>query len=192
MEEFKEFYNEIKSMSKKDLTKIAIPKFVSMLDKAKQIGYSKVIKEFPDINDVVRQRIAEFDANEGINIVKTFFPLIFDTVVDYIAHNADVREKVEKLDDISLKLALKNSDYAITIFVKNGKFEYKLGKMDNVDITLTMSKETMQKFMAGESDPMSLYMSGEVEAKGDVNRIPELQAIMEFISEEFGIDFLHI
>ena len=192
MEEFKEFYNEIKSMSKKDLTKIAIPKFVSMLDKAKQIGYSKVIKEFPDINDVVRQRIAEFDADEGINIVKTFFPLIFDTVVDYIANNADVREKVEKLDDISLKLALKNSDYAITIFIKNGKFEYKLGKMDNVDITLIMSKETMQKFMAGKSDPMSLYMSGEVEAEGDINRIPELQAIMEFVSEEFGIDFLHI
>ncbi|NHI91011.1 MAG: hypothetical protein EAX96_00825 [Candidatus Lokiarchaeota archaeon] len=192
MEEFRKFYDEVKSMSKKELVKAGIPKFVGMLNKAKEIGFAKIVKEFPDITDVIRSKTAQFDVKEGINIIKTFMPIMFDTVVDYIDHNKEVQKEINELNNVSLTLALDDSDYAITILIKNGKFEYKLGYIDKVDITLKMSKATMQKFMTGDIDPMTAYMSGEVKAVGDINKLNELRSILNIVSEEFGFDLLTV
>ena len=77
MEEFRQFYDEVKSMSKSQLVKEAIPKLVGMLDKAKEIGFAKIIKEFPDITDFIRNIISDFEVDESINIIRQFLPLIF-------------------------------------------------------------------------------------------------------------------
>ncbi|MHA1784441.1 MAG: SCP2 sterol-binding domain-containing protein [Candidatus Helarchaeota archaeon] len=192
MEEFRQFYDEVKSMSKSQLVKEAIPKLVGMLDKAKEIGFAKIIKEFPDITDFIRNIISDFEVDESINIIRQFLPLIFDTIVDYIAENEEIREELEDIDDVSLALALEDGDFAITIIIKDGKFSYELGIEDKTDLILKMNKETMRKFISGDADPMSSYMSGDVKAEGNITKAMGLRSILDIIGDEFGIDLLNL
>ena len=190
MEEFKAFYDEVKAMEKKDLIKAGIPKFVGMLDKAKQIGFPKVINEFPDIGDMIRGKIALFEIDESINIIRQFMPLMFETTVEYIEMNENIQEELKGQDDTTLAISLDDKYYSMTIILKKGKFSYKLGVKDNPDLILVMDRETLLKFISGEVNPMSAIMTGKVNAVGDINKALNLRPIFNIISEQFGIDFL--
>ncbi len=190
MEEFKEFYNEVKGMDKKDLIKAGIPKFVGMLNKAKQIGFAKVVKEIPDIADMIRGKIALFEINESINIIRQFMPLMFDTVVEYISINKELQDELKSQGNAILAISLDDEYYSMTITLENGEFSYQLGVKDNYDVKLVMNRETFQKFISGATDPMASIMTGEVKAEGDINKALNLKPVLDIISDQFGIDFL--
>jgi len=190
MEDFKAFYDEVKAMEKKDLIKAGIPRFVGMLDKAKQLGFPNVVKEFPDIADMIRGKIALFEIDESINIIRQFMPLMFDTVVDYVADNKEIQEELKRQKSVSLAITLDDQYYSLTIVLENGDFSYQLGIKENCDVKLIMNRETLQKFISGEADPLSAIMSGEVKAEGDINKALNLRPVFDIISDQFGIDLL--
>ena len=117
-------------------------------------------------------------------------PLMFDTVVDYVAGNKDIQEELKRQKSVSLAITLDDQYYSLTIILDNGDFSYQLGVKENPDVKLIMSRETLQKFISGQADPLSAIMSGEVKAEGDINKALNLRPVFDIISDQFGIDLL--
>ena len=190
MEEFKKLYDEAQKMSKEELVKDALPRLVGLLDKAKEIGFSKVLNEFPDINDFLQSKLREFEPEEAINIIKELIPIIYNTVVDFVAQSEEIQDELEDVEDTSIAMALEDGDFAMTIAIKAGEFKYEMGIMEGADVILKMDKETMQKFMSGEENPMSAFMSGAVKVEGNLGKVMALRPILEIVGEELGIDIM--
>jgi putative sterol carrier protein len=48
---------------------------------------------------------------------------------------------------------------------------------DDADVTISASKETFQKIIAGEQNPTSAYMTGKLKIKGDMGAAMKLQKL---------------
>ena len=55
-----------------------------------------------------------------------------------------------------------------------------------------MDKSTMKGFMAGDTDPMQAYMSGDIKAEGNLTKAMGLRSVLEIVGEELGIDVLGV
>lgn len=60
------------------------------------------------------------------------------------------------------------------ITIADGKCEVAEGGSDEADVTLAMSLETFQGVMSGDIDGMEAFMSGDLQASGDIMLAPRL------------------
>ncbi|NHI93473.1 MAG: hypothetical protein EAX96_13380 [Candidatus Lokiarchaeota archaeon] len=190
MEEFKKLYEEIKKIPKENVENELIPKLLTMLDKAKEIGFVNIVKEIPDVMDNMRTIIAEFEPEEAIEIIKKYMPVVYDSVIDFVEQNEELQEELEDIEDTSLALMVDDADFTITLIIKDAKISYQMDIPENVDLTLKLNKSTMKNFMTNDMDPMQAYMSGEIKAEGNITKAMGLRPILDFISEELGIEIL--
>ena len=58
--------------------------------------------------------------------------------------------------------------------IADGKCEVAEGGSDEADVTLAMSLETFQGVMSGNIDGMEAFMSGDLQASGDIMLAPRL------------------
>ncbi|MHA1277786.1 MAG: SCP2 sterol-binding domain-containing protein [Candidatus Helarchaeota archaeon] len=186
MEEIKAFVEKLEGMSKDEI----INGLPGILDKAKNIGFVKVAKELPDLSTVIRDKVAEFDVDEAITLIKQFMPVVFEGMKELAESNEDVAEELEDIDDTTVSLVIEDADFAITLIVKDGKFDYKLEQVPDADLVLKMNKTVMKDMMSGESDAMQAYMSGDVKAEGNLTKAMALRSIFEAMSEEFGFELM--
>ena len=192
MEEFKTLFEEAKQMSKEDLINIALPKFVDLLGKAKEIGFTNLLKKMPDVIDWFRNLINKFSVEEGLPLIKQLLPLIFDGMVDQVSKSEDLQDELEDMDDSSICFVIEGTDFGITLIIEGGKLSFDVGIKEGVDVTLRMSGETMKKFISGDLDPTSAYMSGEIKGEGNISKIMALRTLFEIINEELGVDIISI
>ncbi len=178
--------DKLEDMSKDDIIK-GIP---DILTKAKSIGFAKVMKEFPDMNQVIRQKMAEFEVDEGLALIKQFMPVLFDGVKELAASSEDLQEELEDIEDTTVSMVVEDADFAITIIIEDGKFNYKMEAVPEADLVLKMNKVTMKNFMSGETDAMSAYMSGEVKAEGNLTKAMALRSVFEALGDEFGFEIM--
>ena len=186
MEELKSFVDKMKDMPKDEIIK-ALP---GLLEKAKAIGFQKVAKEIPEITDLIKDKMAEFDVDEALTLMKQFMPVVFDAMKELAETNEDVQDELEDVEDTVISMIVEDSDFAMTFIVKDGKFDYALEAKDDADLTLKMGKETMKNMIAGEGDAMQAYMSGEVKAEGNLTKAMGLRSIFEALGEEFGFELM--
>ncbi|MHA1648567.1 MAG: SCP2 sterol-binding domain-containing protein [Candidatus Helarchaeota archaeon] len=186
MEEIKAFIEKAETMSKEELVK-ALPEII---EKAKAVGFVKVVKEFPELNDLVRKKMAEFEIDEALELTKKFMPLMFDAAKELVETSEDIAEELEDIEDTTVSLVVEDADFAITLIIKDGKFDYKMGTVENADLVMKMSKDTMKDFMAGEADPIQAYMSGDIKAEGNLTKAMALRSVLEALSDEFGFELM--
>lgn len=192
MEEFKTLFEEAKDMSKEDLVNIALPKFVELLGKAKEIGFANLLKEMPDVIDWFRDLIMKFSVEEGLPLIKQLLPLIFEGMVDQAAKSEDIQDELEDIEDTIICFIIENTDFGITLIIEDGTLKFEVGIREGADVALRMSGETMQKFIAGDLDSTSAYMSGEIKGEGNISKIMTLRTLFEVINEELGVEIIRI
>ncbi len=54
------------------------------------------------------------------------------------------------------------------IKVQNGSCEISEGSLEDSDVTLTMNLDTLASVMNGDTDGMQAFMSGDIQATGDI------------------------
>ncbi len=186
MDEIKAFVDKAEGMSKDELVKA----FPDIIEKAKAVGFAKVAKEVPNINEVIRSKMAEFEVDEAINLMKQFMPVLFDAMKELVEGNEDIQDELEDIEDTSVSMVVEETDFAMTFIVAEGKLDVKMEQVPDVDLVLKLSKEAMKGIMAGESDPIQAYMSGEVKAEGNLTKAMALRSIFEVLGDEFGFEMM--
>ena len=186
MQNIKAFIDKAESMSKEELIK-ALP---DILKQAKEIGFIKVAKEYPQINDIVRSKLAEFEVDEALNMMKQFMPMLFEAMQDLVETNEDIAEELEDIEDTVVSMVVEDADFAMTFIIKDGKFDFKMEVVEGADLVLKMGKEAMKALMAGNSDPIQAYMAGDVKAEGNLTKAMALRSIFEALGDEFGFDLM--
>ncbi|MHA1146338.1 MAG: SCP2 sterol-binding domain-containing protein [Candidatus Helarchaeota archaeon] len=186
MDEIKALVGKIKDMPKDELIK-AIP---DMIEKAKGVGFLNVAKEVPEMTEVIRDKMAEFDVDEALNLMKQFMPVMFDAMKDFAETNEDLQEELEDTEDVAVSMVVEDADFAMTFIIKDGKFEYALKQVDDADLVMKMSKDVMANMMSGEGDPMQAYMSGDIKAEGNLAKAMALRSIFEIMGDEFGFSLM--
>lgn len=186
MDEIKSIVGKIKDMSKDEVIK-ALP---DVLDKAKAVGFAQVAKEIPELTEIVKDKMAEFEVDESLNLMKQFMPVVFDAMKTLADSNEDIQDELEDVEDTVISMVVEDSDFAMTFIVKEGKFDYKLAAVPDADLTMKMTKETMKGMMSGEGDAMQAYMSGEIKAEGNLTKAMGLRSIFEALGEEFGFELM--
>ena len=186
MEDTKAFLDKLDGMSKEEIVK-GIP---DMLAKAKEVGFLEVAKELPDMSQIIRDKMAEFEVDEALTLMKQFMPVMFDALKDLMETNEDLQEELEDIEDTIVSMVVEDADFAMTLIIKDGKFDYKLAPVEGADLVLKMAKDAMKDMMSGESDPMQAYMSGDVKAEGNLTKAMALRSIFEAMSEELGFEFM--
>lgn len=186
MDEIKAFLEKMNDMSKEEIIK-GIP---VILEKAKAVGFEKVAKELPDVNEIIRAKMAEFDVDEGLGLMKQFMPIMFDAMKEFAENNEDLQEELEDQEDTSISMVVEDGDFAMTFIIKDGKFDYKMAEVEGADLVMKMTKEIMQGMMSGEGDPMQAYMSGEIKAEGNLAKAMALRSLFEIMGDEFGFNIM--
>jgi putative sterol carrier protein len=186
MQIIKAFLDKAESMSKEELIK-ALP---DILKQAKEAGFLKVAKEYPQINDIVRSKLAEFEVDEALNMMKQFMPMMFEAMQDLVATNEDIAEELEDIEDTVVSMVVEDGDFAMTFIIKDGKFDFKMEVVEGADLVLKMGKDAMKNLIAGESDPIQAYMAGDVRAEGNLTKAMALRSIFEALGDEFGFDLM--
>lgn len=186
MDEIKAFVDKAEGMSKDELIKA----FPVIIEKAKQVGFAKVVKEVPTINEVIRSRMKDFEVDEAIDLMKQFLPVMFDAMKELVEGNEDVQDELEDIEDTSVTMIVEDASFAMTIIIEEGKLDVKMEEVPDVDLVLKLSKDAMKGIMSGESDAMQAYMSGEVKAEGNLTKAMALRSIFEVIGEEFGFEMM--
>lgn len=186
MDEIKNFVNKVKDMSKDEVIK-AIPQ---VLEKAKAVGFAKVAKEIPEMTEIIKDKMVEFEVDEALGIMKNLMPVMFDAMKELAESNEDVQDELEDVEDTIISMVVEDSDFAMTFIVKDGKFDYSLKADPNADLTMKMGKDTMKNMMAGEGDAMQAYMSGEIKAEGNLTKAMGLRSIFEALGDEFGFELM--
>ena len=192
MEEFKTLFEEAKQMSKEDLVNIALPKFVDLLSKAKEIGFTKLLNEMPDVIDWFRDIINKFTVEEGLPLIKQLLPLIFEGMVDQAAKSEDIQDELEDMEDTIICFVIENTDFGITLIIEDGQLGFEVGIREETDVTLRMSGEIMQKFISGDLDSTSAYMSGDIKGEGNISKIMALRTLFEIINDELGVEIIRV
>jgi putative sterol carrier protein len=186
MDEIKAFVNKLEDMSKDDIIK-GLP---GIMQKAQKIGFVKVAQELPDLGTAIRDKMAEFEVDEAITLIKEFMPVVFSGMKELAETNEDVAEELEDIEDTKVSMVIEDADFAITLIVADGKFDYAMEQAADADLVLKMTKTVMKDMMSGESDAMSAYMSGDVKAEGNLTKAMALRSIFEAMSEEFGFELM--
>jgi len=190
MEKYKTLFEEAKQMSKEDLLKIALPKFVDLLGKAKEIGFTNLLKEMPDVIDWFRDLINKFETEEGIPVIKQLLPLIFDGMIDQVATSEDLQDELEDMDDTSVSFEMEDADFGFSLTIEDGKLSFDTNIKENVDVALKLSAETMKKFISGDLDSTTAYMNGDIKGEGNISKVMGLRTLFEIINEELGVEIL--
>ena len=81
MDEFRQLYTIAQSMSKKQLMNQVVPKFMNLIDRAKEIGFIKLLSAFPDFVDWLQLRILDFEIDEGMQLIKQYAPPLLDSII---------------------------------------------------------------------------------------------------------------
>ena len=89
----------------------------------------------------------------------------------------------------SLSVIIEDGDYAMTIIMDDGNFNYKLGISEDSDVVLRMSGEVLKKLLAGQIEPSAAYLTGVIKAAGDITKFMVFRSLIEIFEEEFGIKF---
>ena len=186
MDEIKAMIGKIEGMSKDEVVK-ALPE---MIEKAQAIGFLKVAKEIPEMSEVIRNKMAEFDVDEALGLMKQFMPVMFDAMKDFAKENEDLQEELEDTEDVSISMVVEDADFAMTLIIKDGSFDYKLEQVPDVDLVMKMPKEVMSGMMSGEGDPMQAYMSGDIKAEGNLAKAMALRSVFEIMGDEFGFNLM--
>ena len=63
------------------------------------------------------------------------------------------------------------------VTVQDGSCEVTEGNNDDATVTLRMDTETLEEVMSGETDGMQAFMSGRIQADGDIMLATKLAAI---------------
>lgn len=63
------------------------------------------------------------------------------------------------------------------VTVQNGHCEVVEGSSEDATVTLRMDCETLEEVMSGEADGMEAFMSGRIQADGDIMQATKLAAI---------------
>lgn len=63
------------------------------------------------------------------------------------------------------------------VTVQDGHCEVAEGSNDDASVTLKMDSETLEEVMSGETDGMQAFMSGRIQADGDIMLATKLAAI---------------
>lgn len=63
------------------------------------------------------------------------------------------------------------------VTVQDGSCEVTEGSNDDATVTLRMDTETLEEVMSGETDGMQAFMSGRIQADGDIMLATKLAAI---------------
>jgi putative sterol carrier protein len=63
------------------------------------------------------------------------------------------------------------------VTVQDGSCEVTEGSNDDATVTLRMDSETLEEVMSGETDGMQAFMSGRIQADGDIMLATKLAAI---------------
>ncbi|WP_420598545.1 SCP2 sterol-binding domain-containing protein [Neptuniibacter sp.] len=63
------------------------------------------------------------------------------------------------------------------VTVQDGNCEVAEGSNDDATVTLRMDSETLEEVMSGETDGMQAFMSGRIQADGDIMLATKLAAI---------------
>ena len=186
MDEIKAIIGKADSMSKEELIK-AIP---DLLEKAKAVGFVKVAEEVPEISDLIRNKMAEFEVDEAIDMMKQFMPVMFDAMKELAETDEDIQDEIEDIEDTAVTMMIEEADFAMTLIVKDGKFDFKLEAVEDADLVLKMTKESMKGMLSGESDPVQAYKAGEVKAEGNLTKAMAMRSIFEVLGEKFGFEMM--
>ena len=61
--------------------------------------------------------------------------------------------------------------------VRDGAINVTEGGGDDADATISTSRETFEKIVAGEQNPTTAYMTGKLKIKGDISAAMKLQKL---------------
>jgi len=186
MDEIKSIVEKMKEMSVDELKK-AVPDLAS---KAKAVGYAEVAKELSGMTDTLKDKLAEFEVDDALDLMKSFMPMMFDGMKELAESNEDVQDELEDVEDTVISMVVEDGDFAMTFIVKEGKFDYSMEAAADADLTMKMDKATMKGFMSGEADVMQAYMSGDIKAEGNLTKAMGLRSIFEALGDEFGFDMM--
>ena len=186
MDEIKSLVEKMKDMSFEEL-KSAIPQ---LNEKAKAVGYSKVAKELSGMMDSLKEKMADFEVDDALTLVGEMMPIMMDAMKELAASNEDVQDELEDVEDTIITMAVEDADFAMTMIIKDGAFDYKMGKVDGADLVMKMDKATMKGFMTGEADMMQAYMSGDIKAEGNLTKAMGLRSVFEALGDEFGFEMM--
>ena len=184
MEDIRNFIKKPESIDQKEIFDI--------IAKAKSIGFSDVLRENHELTSIIQNKLSEFELDEGIEFIKVYLPLLFDSIIEFVNLTEEIQEELKGIEDLSLTLKLKNNDFVITLIIENGKLDYKLDLIEECDLLLTMDKDSMKKFIAAEKDPLVIAYKGDVTAEGNLRIIIKLRKFFEIIKREFGIEVLGV
>jgi len=186
MQDIKAFIENANKMAKEDFIKDA----PNILKKAKEVGFIKVVKEFPNINQMIRDKMAEFEVDEAINLIKQFMPLLFDAMKDVIETSEDLKDEIEEIEDTTVSMVIEDGDLAMSFIIKDGKFDFKMEALEEADLVFKMNKDIMRDMIIGNIDPIQSYMSGDIKAQGNLPKAMALRSIFNTLGDEFGFNFI--
>ncbi|MHA1266103.1 MAG: SCP2 sterol-binding domain-containing protein [Candidatus Helarchaeota archaeon] len=186
MEDIKAFVKKAETMSKEEL----IQAFPEIIEKAKAVGFTKVTKEIPDISDLIRNKLAEFEVDDAIALMRKFLPVLFEAMKEVIESNEDLQEELEDIEDTKISMVVEDADFAMTFIVEEGKLNVQMEQAADADLTLKLTKEAMKAIMAGQSDPIQAYMAGDVKTEGEIAKAMALRSLFEMLGEEFGFELM--
>ena len=186
MDEIKAFVEKAESMSKEDLVK-AMPE---ILEKAKAVGFLKVATEVPEISDLIKNKMGEFEVDQAIEMMKQFMPVMFEAMKELAETDEDIQDELEDIEDTKVAMVIEEADFAVTLIVEDGKFDFKTELVEGADLVLKMTKDSMKGILSGESDPVQAYMAGEVKAEGNLTKAMAMRSIFEVLGEKFGFELM--
>ena len=89
-------------------------------------------------------------------------------VTDILAHLQSVFN-ADEAEDLAVSfqfMITDDDDFYVTI--DHGNCDAVIGKHDNADITMTMDVGTVQEVLTGELDGMQAFLSGRLQAEGNL------------------------
>ncbi|NHI92818.1 MAG: hypothetical protein EAX96_09985 [Candidatus Lokiarchaeota archaeon] len=192
MKDFNRLYEETKQMSRDEIIKNGLPILISLIEKAKEIGLIKVLKEFPDITEFLRNKISIFEPDDALLMFKEYVPLIYDGVISLIEENEEIKHKIEGTEDICVAMEIDDADFAVTGKLKEARMSYQMGINNNVDLIIKMKKDAMKKLLSGELEVVQGLKSGVIKAEGNITKALGLRPIIDIISKEISIKPMNI
>ena len=184
MDELNSLIQQIDSIDHKQLHEL--------LQKAKSIGLTEILKENRDFTGMIQNKLATLEVDDAIEFIKEYLPVLFESIIEFVNTTEEIKEELGNIEDASLTLKLDNDEFTITLFIKNNTFDFKLDMIEECDLILKMDNDSMKKFIAAEKDPLVIAYKGNVIAEGNLRIILKLRKFFDIIKREFGIEVLGV
>ena len=97
-------------------------------------------------------------------------------------NSEDIEEELEEWEK-KIQFSLDDIDDFYFI-IQDGKFKYEKGKVDDPDITLEMSGDTITGIFSGEIDATNAYMAGDLIITGPLPDAVKFRTLTELVREE--------